>query len=410
VLRLLFLALVVTLFAGVCICSQQARADGADPSGAIVTIAPSDGGADRTLALADLAGSFDVHGATYTVRGADGATSTTTVGDGISLTGLLAAAGLDADAFDYIALPKADGSSAIVMRDDLGGPDEGPPVVWTDAQGVHFLRPSSGDGDANGADLVTLADGPLALRLRTGDPIAPRIAVTTLRARPRERVDFSGSLVGGAPLGPGLDYKWYFDGTGTAHGANVSHRFPRPGRYLVLLNVVRGDGTSIGAPDTVYVRVVPARERRPDDARGSEESQGGAGVGGSGRSGSAGGIGGSGGGGSDSGTAQPAYTPAPTAPPAVAPPTPSPTVARPRLAPPRRTPPGELVSGTLIASASAAAAPIDVGPAASTAARGAAADGPLHVPVGVWVAVGLVVLLALGWALESRHTLPFWQP
>ena len=28
------------------------------------------------------------------------------------------------------------------MRDDLGGTEEGPPVVWTDEQGVHLLRPS----------------------------------------------------------------------------------------------------------------------------------------------------------------------------------------------------------------------------------------------------------------------------
>jgi uncharacterized membrane protein YgcG len=402
------LALAVSLFAGACICVQDARADGATPSG-VVTIAPSDGGTGRTVAVSDLAASFDVHGATYTVRAADGATSTTTVSDGISLSGLLAATGLDADAFDYIDLRKADGSRAIVLRDDLGGTSEGPPVVWADDRGVHFLRPSSAEGDANEADLVTLADGPLALGLKTGDPLVPRIAVSTLRARPRERVDFSASLVGGAPLGPGLDYQWYFDGTGRVRGANVSHRFPPGGPYLVLLNVVRGDGTSIGAPDTVNVRVVRPRERRRDEARGSDESQAGTGVGGSGGSGSGGGVGGTAGGsvGGGGGTAQPASPPAPLAPARPAPPT---TSTRRHPPPRRRTPPGELVSGTLIASASATAAPVDAVPAASAAARGAAAEGPLHVPVGVWAAGGLIVLLALGWALESRHTLPFWQP
>jgi PKD domain len=390
------LALAVLFAAG----AQLAHADGAGT----VTIAPSDGGAGRSLSLADLTGSFDVHGAAYTVRAADGSESSTTVADGISLSALLAAAGLDADAFDYIELPKADGSSAIVLRDDLGGSEEGPPVVWSDAQGVHFLRPSSGVGDANGADRVDLSGGgALTVDLRTGEPLVPRIAVTTLRARPRARVGFSASLVGGAPLGPGLDYQWYFDGTGTVRGANVSHRFPRPGTYLVLLNVVRGNGTSIGAPDTVNVRVVHPRERRPDDARRSGESHDGAGSGtGGGSSGSAAG-GASAGSGSGTGAVAPAAAPlraaAPTAPPA------------PRSAQaPRRTPPGELVSGTLLASASAAAAPVDASPAASAAARGAAADGPLHVPVGVWAAIGLVVLLALGWALESRHTVPFWQP
>ncbi|HEX7291938.1 MAG TPA: PKD domain-containing protein [Conexibacter sp.] len=398
---LLALSLIVLAAAG----AQAARADdgGAAPT-PTVTLAPSDGASARPLALADLVARYDVHGASYTVRAADGTERAIAVADGISLTALLAAAGLDADAFDYIALAKADGSSAIVMRDDLGGTDEGPPVVWSDGGGVHFLRPSSGEGDANDADLVTLADGaPLALALKTGEPLVPRIAVSKLRVRPRERVDLSASLVGGAPLGPGLDYSWYFDGTGRVRGANVSHRFRRPGTYLVLLNVVRGDGTSIGAPDTVHIRVVRARERRADDARGADESHGdGDGTGGAAGAGSGAGSG------TGSGAAPPATSATPPAAvsPAVAPATPP---VRDR-APARRTPPGELVSGTLLASAGAAAAPLDSGRAASAAARGAAADGPPHVPVGVWIAAGALALLALGWALESRHTIPFWQP
>jgi PKD domain len=406
--RLLPLVLALVLLGG----AQLAHADG----GATITIAPSDGGAERTLALADLTGSFDVHGVAYTVRAADGGQSTTTVADGISLNALLAAAALDADAFDYIAIAKADGTVAIVMRDDLGGggDDDGPPVLWTDAAGIHFLRPSSGDGDANGADLVTLADGaPLAIVLKTGEPLVPRIAVSTLRARPRERIDFSASLVGGAPLGPGLDYQWYFDGTGRVRGANVSHRFRGPGTYHVLLNVVRGDGSSVGAPDTADVHVVPARQRRSDDARRSDESQQDAGATvGSGRGGAETGSGGTGTGG---GAGSPASAPVPYAPPVAAPPTaaappPAPAPVRRQAPAPRRRTPGELVSGTLLASTSAAAVPVDAAPAASAAARGAAADGPLNVPVGVWVTIGLVVLVALGWALESRHTLPFWQP
>lgn len=379
----------------------------ASAPGASVTIAPSGGGMARTLTLADLAGGFDVHGVTYTVRAADRSTSTTTVADGISLNALLAAAGLDGDAFDYVALQKADGSSAIVMRDDLGGTEEGPPVVWADAQGTHFLRPSGGDGDANAADLVTLGDGaPLALALKTGAPLVPRIAVSKLRVHPRERVSFSASLVGGGSPGPNLDYEWYFDGTGTVRGANVTHRFPRPGSYLVLLNVVRGT-TTIGNPDTVYVRVVRPRKQPTNDAHRADEAPNG-GTGGSTGAGTGSATGGGAGAGSGAGTGAPPIA-------APAPPTASQSPPAPQRAPAMpRTPPGKLVSGTLLASASAVAAPPGAEAAgraaASAAARRAAADGPLHVPVGVWVGVGLVVLLALGWALESRHTLPFWQP
>jgi PKD domain len=396
VLRLssVVLALVVLAFA----CAQSAHADGA----ATVTIAPSGGGAARSLTLADLAGGFDVHGATYTVRAADGSASTIHVADGISLTALLAAAGLDGDAFDYIALAKADGSAAIVMRDDLGGTDEGPPVVWSDEQGVHFLRPTGRDGDANGVDLVTLAGGaPLALALKTGNPLVPRIAVSALRAKVGERVDFSASLVGGASLGPGLDYSWYFgDGSGYVLGANRSHRYRRPGRYLVLLNVARAAGDTIGAPDTVTVHVARPRERHADEAHPAGEAGGGAPGGASGTAPA------TGAGGAAGGSAVTAAPPVAAPTPAAAPP--SPPV--PRTPASRRTPPGTLVSGTLVAAASVADSVPEGAPAADAAARRATADAPLHVPVGAWVAVGLVALLALGWALESRHTSPFWQP
>jgi len=380
-------------------------ASAAGASAASVTIAPSGGGTEKSLTLEDLAGSFDVHGASYTVRAADGTESTVAVADGISLHALLAAAGLDSDAFDYIALAKADGSTAIVMRDDLGGTDEGPPVVWSDDQGVHFLRPAGRDGDANGVDVVTLTDGaPLALALKTGNPLVPRMVVSALRVKVGERVDFSASLVGGTPLGPGLDYSWYFgDGSGYVLGANRSHRFRRPGNYLVLLNVARAAGDTIGAPDTQTVHVVRPRERHADEAHPAGEAGGGASGGGAGDGSPTGG-----GGGAAAGAVTAALpVAAPTSAAAPSQPAPRHTTTQ------HRRPPAKLVSGTLLASASAAAALLDApatGRAASAAVQGASADGPLHVPVGVWVAIGLVVLLALGWALESRHTLPFWQP
>lgn len=406
-LPLLALALAVLAAAG----AQVVRADDAAPvAAATVTIAPSDGGPPRTLDLAALTDRFDVHGVTYTLREADGTTTTQVVAEGISLTALLAAAGLDADAFTYMEVPRADGSSAIVLLDDVGGTGEGPPVVWADEQGVHLLRPSSGERDANADDLVTLPGGALSIALRTGEPLVPRIQVVPLRARPRQRVDFSASLAIGR-LGPGMDYQWYFDGTGRATGANVSHRFPRSGVFHVLLNVVRGDGTSIGLPDTVDVHVVRPHERRSDDAHRSDEAQEGDD---SGSGGSGAGSGGSGGSGSGPGTGSTSaapltFGPPPAAPPVASPP-PTPAPAPSQASPPPRQPRGDVVSGTLIASAAAAATPAGGTQAAHAVARNATADGPLHVPIGIWVGAGLVLLLALGWVLESRHTLPFWQP
>src|SRR6185369_12934640 len=96
----------------------------AGASAASVTIAPPGGGTERTLSLADLAGSFDVHGATYTVRAADGSTSTVAVADGISLNALLKAAGIARDAFGFVTVPGTDGAGALLIADDLIGTDE----------------------------------------------------------------------------------------------------------------------------------------------------------------------------------------------------------------------------------------------------------------------------------------------
>jgi hypothetical protein len=408
VLRIPLVVLALALLA-----AAPARADDAAPGGASVTISPSDGGAPRTLALGDLTSRFDVRDRTYTLRAADGSTSSVTIADGISLGALLAAAGLEDDPFAYAEVGRPDGGSAIVLADRLGAADEGPPVAWADDQGVHFLRPSSGAGDANADDDFVVADGALAVTLRTGDPLVPRIAVSQLRARPGERIDFGASLVGGAPLGPGMEYQWYFaDGSGYVLGANPSHRFPRSGTYPVILNVVRGADSVTSQPTIVRIRILaPRRERHAGGGarRSTESPPGGLGAGGTGSDPSAGHGGGSGGAGTGA-SGNGAGAPAPAPVPQLAPQPASPPARSRAAAPAPSRPRGQLVSGTLIAAASAAAVAPGGERAARAAAAGAASEGPLHVPVGVWVAIGLAALLGLGWALESRHTLPFWQP
>lgn len=406
-LRLLLLAVATGALASGW--TQLARAEDPPPAGGSVTIAPSGGGAPRSLALADLAAQQDVHDAHYTLRAEDGATSTVTVTAGISLAALLRAAGLDADAFTYLEIPRPDGSTVLVLRDDLGGSGEGPPVVWADEQSVHLLRPSEGEGDANAADLLTLPAGTaLAVELRTGEPLAARISASALRARPNEPIDFSASLVAGT-LRPGMDFQWYFDDNRFATGASATHRFRRPGTYNVLLNIVRGSD-AIGSPAVVLVRIArPEREESSGGARRSGESRGGGGAGsgdGSGGGGAAGGGGSGAAGGAGSGAPAPSPPAAtPIAAPAAAPPAPTP---KPAPAAPAK-PQGELVSGTLLAAAGDAPAPADEARQAASARDDAPGD-PLHVPIGVWIAVGLAALVAVGWTLESRHTLPFWQP
>ena len=152
-----------------------------------------------------------------------------------------------------------------MLRDDLGGTGEGPPVVWSDAQGIHFLRPSRGERDANAVDLVTLASGPYRTRAegrraaRAADPGRRRCAPDPVSA-------WTSALRSSAACRSVL--AWSTSGTSTAPArcAQPTSRIAsaQPGSYLVLLNVVRGDGTSIGSPATVRVHVVRrARARAP---------------------------------------------------------------------------------------------------------------------------------------------------
>ncbi len=405
--RSLLLAVALGAFAAVG--AQLARgAEGQPPPAASVTIVPSDGRAARTLALADLVAQQDVHDALYTLRAADGATSPLPVSAGISLEALLRAAGLEQDAFTYVEVARPDGSAAFVVRDQLAVGEGGPPVVWGDEQGAHFLRPSTADDDPNAADHVVQTSGSLHVELRTGDPLAPRVSASALRARPNEPIDFSATLVAGE-LSAGMSFSWYFDDSRFATGASVTHRFRRAGTYTVLLTIVRG-GEAVGLPGVVVVRIVaPRREREQDGARRSGEARSGGRAGdGAGGSGDGTGTGTGSGAGGGAPTA-PAFTPVPEAPAPVAPP-PEPVPTPPtRRAQQPAEPQGELVSGTLLASASGPPpAGGDAGPSAS--ARGDAPADPLDVPLGVWIAIGLGAIVALGWTLESRHTLPFWQP
>lgn len=390
----------------------------APAEGGIVVVATDGAAPHDPLVLADLAPSFDVHAASYELRATDGSTTTTVVVEGISLAALLTAAGVDLDAFTYVEIPRADGTSVLVLHDQaVAPPDRSPPVIWQDEQGTHLLRPSANDEDVNVEDLVTPLDGRVIVRLKTGDPLGVRIDATPLRVRPRTAVSFAAVLVGGER--PGIEFSWYFDDGGVgADGARVAHSFRRPGTYNVLVNVSEG-GRQLDVYDIATIVVAAPRRAHAReggrDRRGDREPNGGrAGTG----SGSGSGAGGGAGIGTGSGgTAAPPTPPAASTPPPASspPPTPRPRRARKKPDPvPARTPAAEpdfatdTVSGTLLAAADTT--PL-AGLGSSRAAEPRAAPTrPLHVPMEVWVGLGVLMLVLAGWALEGRKTLPYWRP
>ncbi len=389
-----FLSLVVAI-AAISVAGAP-PASAAAPGGQIAVTPVS--GAQRQLTLADVAGRQDVHAARYTLRAADGSTRSVTV-TGISLAALLRAAGVDPASFTYVAVARPGGTSVVLPHSvALGGGVDGPPVLYADGQGTHLLRPATGAQDTNADDLVTVPDGALTLELHTGEPFAVQLRASTLRARTGQRVSFTSVVTIGSAAG--LTFSWYFaDGTPFVTGTHVTHSFRKAGDYLVNVNVLHGPPATQDVSPTLTVHVGATRHAA-SHATGSVVSGGGTGTSGSG-----------------SGTAglplAPAHVTAPAvAAPRVTPPastTPPATPAASSPTAPRTAPPpqGTLVSGTLLASADTL--PVSAGVVARL--HGAAAsNGHLHVPVGVWAALGFVALLALGWVLEARHTLPFWQP
>jgi len=205
---------------------------------------------DVTVALDELAPSFDVHDRPYTLRSADG--ELPLVVTGISIDRVLDRAGVDP--FGYAGATVVLGDRSVTLtRDQLTDTDafpEGRPVFFTDAQGSHFLRPVTGPGDHNAGDLLS-GDGEFTIRLaETGD-----LRVTASASRTRidagQRITFTAKVDGGDG---DVSVRWTFDDGESASGTRVRHRFEEPGTYKVIVGAT-SSADPAGASDIVTVRV-----------------------------------------------------------------------------------------------------------------------------------------------------------
>lgn len=398
----------------------QAQVDAADP---VLSIVVDETRAPVTIAWSQLAGQLDGD-ANVKIDGR-------ALPAGLWLERALTAAGVPPQV--YSSVTSADGTAVIVSKEELL------------LRSAYLFRAEDGtlqlvkfEAGGKKRNWARSADGTLTLRLgREASVIAMPAVVTD-----------GGEVVLHATLPPQLDpagvtYEWEFNDGGKVKRTSepsVSHVFKarndQETPYYVTVTFLvdgRGFGDMLPPGTTVTVKLDPSKVYR---GFGADAGNGDARSAGRGRhsvrdgedeeraptqSPSSGGGGGTGGG-DWSGGGDTTYTPPVSSPPVTPaatptpPPTPKPRPQRePRRAPePTPAPAGETVDGYLLASADVELAA--AGGSAAEQARAEAArlpqpdDDPLQVPTAVWVAVGLLALVVLGWGLESRTTLPYFRP
>ncbi|MDO8186865.1 hypothetical protein Q5424_12740 [Conexibacter sp. JD483] len=411
-LRIL-LALVALLLA----VALPAQADTADP---LLAITAEDGQPPVTIPWSQLAGHLDADGVAY-----DSGTKTTP--KGISLDSALALAGVAPETYSRVAAGAnvSIGKIALIRHAAI--------LFRSDDGRLQLLRSSAAVDDGPERLVEPAADGTLAVRLdRT-----PQLFPSMREVRPGGELTFYATLP--AEIDPRtVVYEWEFnDGKNVQRTttASVTRSFQARNRQDTPYDVsvtyyVNGARYDDMLPLSTRIDVVLSDEDKYKGERGRNAQQS-----------------------STRGRRRPdarqpsSRTPAETPPPEPAPtpsytpdadgtdsdsgavgtPTPTPAPAQtpppqqPRRAPAKTrratvappAPAGETVDGYLLASA-------DIAPALAGGAAEkerlqqlkapAPDDKPLDVPTPVWVAIGLLALVVLGWGLESRTTLPYFRP
>jgi len=350
----------------------------------------SPGGGEQTLALEALAGSEDVVGKSYLLRGSTGE-STETV-SGFSLAKLIDAAGADPFSFSYLEVQRPGGGAVLLSRHqalDEGAFAAGPPVVYAAAGGTGFLRPAGDGADLNADDSFTAPQG-VTVVLRKGTPLRVKAKASTLKTKPGVPVEFS-ALVEQAGAGEQLSFSWTFDDGKSAAGETVSHEFAEPGSYKVVLGVT-SPGNEAGSSAVVTIQVGAPLGGPDRKGGGRNESKDapdhGAAAGPSTGSGSGG----------STGTPYPsAGVEAESAPP----PVPQETAP---VAEPSPEPQGAEVSGELLTASSTPPEPAQETPQAEArrgSLRGSGGGGG-GLPPAAWGGLATLGLLGLGGLLEAR--------
>jgi len=263
----LIAALTSCALAGWC---AAARASG------YLQIAPA-GGAGRVsrVDLEQLPGAppFDVkHRAYRDISTAGGAPRSVTV-TGYSLAALLRSLQIAPSSFSFAEVLGPGGQSVLLTYAQAtlsGAYPDGPPVVWQNRAGAHFLVPSLAPGGAYAGETFTGQNETITIDLHSGTQLSVGISSSSPTVAVGKPVRFTSS-VSGAPVGASLSYQWSFgDGTG-ASAAAVSHAYPAAGTYHVYLRV-HGSNDSLGISSVTPIVVGNAPKQPNPGAAGASQS------------------------------------------------------------------------------------------------------------------------------------------
>ncbi|HVO53805.1 MAG TPA: PKD domain-containing protein [Solirubrobacterales bacterium] len=198
----------------------------------------------------------------YTLRAEPGEAGETIARGGLPIAALLELVEVDPRNFDYLTVPRADGTTAYLAASDFapGAFPEGPALVTVEPAATRFFRPVRDDSDVNAPDnIVTSGGEALQIGIHAGKLLEVEVLASTHSPDPGEAVSFSAT--NSVPLeGEQVGFEWRFGDGASGRAPTVSHSFAAPGTYEVHVTAIGSlESGGESAPVQIVVGDPPQR-------------------------------------------------------------------------------------------------------------------------------------------------------
>lgn len=187
---------------------------------------------------------------------------------GISLAKLIELAGAD-QVYSGIDVSRVGGGAVRVSKYAVLAQSL-VPVVYQDGANLVFVRPSSGAGDLNAADVVSSGSGLDLTQVDLG-ALEVKIKVSKSKIKAGQSVKFSATATGGG-AGDQYAFDWDFRDGSRGRGSEVTHKFKKRGTYKVLLSasIVGADRSD---PAVVTIQVgEPSKSKKKREGGGTNDA------------------------------------------------------------------------------------------------------------------------------------------